>query len=129
MPRTCILICTFERPQLLHKLLAALVDQVRGQACTVIVVDNGTSSSEDIVLAFAASMNIVYDRLSARGLVSARNRALTLGVARRPRPFPFSRSGTPVLAANDGRRRTRPQVRAPCPAIALFSQREAGTSG
>ena len=84
MPRTCILICTFERPQLLHKLLAALVDQVRGQACTVIVVDNGTSSSEDIVLAFRASMNIVYDRLSARGLVSARNRALTLGIARKP---------------------------------------------
>ncbi len=64
--------------------MAALVVQVRGAACTVIVVDNGTWPSEGTVLAFTDAMNIVYDRVSECGLVSARNRALALGLALTP---------------------------------------------
>ncbi len=49
MPKTCILICTFNRPELLRRLLTALVPQARAQGCMTVIVDNGTRSSEAVV--------------------------------------------------------------------------------
>ena len=82
MPKICILICTYQRPGPLRKLLSALV--VQAQGCTTIVVDNGPNSSEAVVSGFLASLNIVYDRIAERGLVSARNRAMRLALAFHP---------------------------------------------
>ena len=69
MSQIGILICTFDRPQLLYNLLAALIEQVRGLPGRVIVVDNGFLATEGAVFGFKASMDIVYDRLSELGLV------------------------------------------------------------
>ena len=89
MSKSCILICTFNRPNSLRRLLSALVEQARLHGCTTIVVDNGSNSSEEIVSAFLTSMNIVYDRISAPGLVSARNRAMSLALAFHPEFLAF----------------------------------------
>jgi succinoglycan biosynthesis protein ExoM len=89
MPKTCILICTFERQQLLQRLLAALVEQVRPEDCTLVVVDNGPNSSEIIVSNFKTSMNIIYAHVLEPGLVSARNKALALGLALHPEYLAF----------------------------------------
>lgn len=89
MPKTCILICTFDRPSSLRRLLTALVVQAQLHDCTTIVVDNGSNSSEEIVSAFLTSMNIVYDRIAERGLVSARNRAMSLALAFHPEFLAF----------------------------------------
>lgn len=89
MPKTCILICTFDRPDSLRRLLSALVMQAKLHGCTTIVVDNGSNSSEEIVSAFLTSMSIVYDRIAERGLVSARNRAMSLALAVHPQFLAF----------------------------------------
>ena len=89
MPKTCILICTFDRPVLLQRLLSALALQAHVHDCTTIVVDNGPHSSEAIVSAFLSSLNIIYDRISERGLVIARNRAMSLALALQPQFIVF----------------------------------------
>jgi succinoglycan biosynthesis protein ExoM len=89
MPKICILICTFDRPSSLRRLLSAPVVQAQLHGCTTIVVDNGSNSSEEIVSAFKASMNIVYERIAERGLVSARNRAMSLTLAFHPEFMAF----------------------------------------
>jgi succinoglycan biosynthesis protein ExoM len=89
MHKVCILICTFNRPELLRKLLQALVPQAKLHESTVVVVDNGTVPSEAIVAAFEKDMNIVYQQLSEPGLVSARNAALRLALLREPEFLAF----------------------------------------
>lgn len=84
MPKTCILICTFERAGSLQRLLAVLAGQAKVHDCTTIVVDNGPNQSERVVSAFITSMNIVYDRIVQPGLVCARNRAMALALALHP---------------------------------------------
>jgi GT2 family glycosyltransferase len=63
--------------------------QAHLHGCTTIVVDNGLISSEEVVAAFTASMNIVYERIAERGLVSARNRAMGLALASQPEFLAF----------------------------------------
>jgi succinoglycan biosynthesis protein ExoM len=89
MRKVSILICTFNRPELLRKLLQALAPQARQHESTVVVVDNGTEPSEAIAAAFQKDMNIVYQRLAAPGLVSARNAALRLALSRKPEFLAF----------------------------------------
>ena len=89
MPKTCILICTCDRPGSLRQLLSALVPQANAQRCATIIVDNGTHSSETIVASFQSEMEIVYERLSEPGLVSARNRAMGLALASHPEFLAF----------------------------------------
>ena len=89
MPRICILICTFDRPELLRRLLTALVPQANAHGCTAIIVDNGTHSSETVVAPFQSEMKILYERLSEPGLVSARNRAMSLALASHPEFLAF----------------------------------------
>jgi len=89
MRKVSILICTFNRPELLRKLLQALAPQAGLHESTVVVVDNGTEPSEAIAAAFQKDMNIVYQRLAEPGLVSARNAALRLALARGPEFLAF----------------------------------------
>jgi succinoglycan biosynthesis protein ExoM len=89
MRKVCILICTFNRPELLRKLLQALKPQARLHESTVVIVDNGTAPSEAIVAAFQKEMNIVYQRLAEPGLVSARNAALRLALTHGPEFLAF----------------------------------------
>jgi succinoglycan biosynthesis protein ExoM len=89
MPKTCILICTFDRPGSLRQLLSALVPQANAHGCATIIVDNGIRSSETVVSSFQSEMNIVYERISEPGLVSARNRALSLALATHPEYLAF----------------------------------------
>ncbi|HQY73403.1 MAG TPA: glycosyltransferase family 2 protein [Aestuariivirga sp.] len=84
MPKTCILICTYNRPELLRRLLTALVPQARKHGCMTVIVDNGTRSSEAVASSFHQEMEIIYERLSEPGLVSARNRAMRLALASHP---------------------------------------------
>ena len=84
MPKICILICTFERPELLRQLLTALVPQAIEHGCPTIIVDNGTRSSEAVVSPFKSEMPIIYERLSEPGIVSARNRAMALALESHP---------------------------------------------
>lgn len=89
MPKTCILICTCDRPELLGQLLSALVPQARAHGCVTIIVDNGMRSSETVVATFQPEMEIVYERLAEPGLVSARNRAMGLALAFHPEFLAF----------------------------------------
>ena len=89
MPKTCILICTCDRPELLRQLLSALVPQAKAHGCTTIIVDNGMRSSETVVSSFQPEMPIVYERISEPGLVSARNRAMSLALAFHPEFLAF----------------------------------------
>ena len=89
MPKTCILICTCDRPELLRQLLSALVPQANAQRCATVIVDNGMRSSEAVVASFQSEMPIVYERISQPGLVSARNRAMSLALATHPEYLAF----------------------------------------
>ena len=89
MPKTCILICTFDRPELLRQLLSALVPQVNAHGCATIIVDNGVRSSETVVSSFKPEIPIIYERISQPGLVSARNRAISLALATHPEYLAF----------------------------------------
>jgi succinoglycan biosynthesis protein ExoM len=82
MHKICILICTFNRPELLRKLLKALTPQAKQHESTVVIVDNGTEPSDAIAAAFRQDMDIVYQRVAEPGLVSARNAALRLALSR-----------------------------------------------
>jgi succinoglycan biosynthesis protein ExoM len=81
MPKTCILICTCDRPESLRKLLSALVPQANAHRCATVIVDNGINSSEAVVSSFQPEMPIIYERISQPGLVSAKNRAMSLALA------------------------------------------------
>jgi succinoglycan biosynthesis protein ExoM len=89
MPKTCILICTCDRPELLLQLLSALVPQANAHGCATIIVDNGMRSSETVVSSFQPEMHIVYERISEPGLVSARNRVMSLALAFHPEFLAF----------------------------------------
>ena len=89
MPKTCILICTCDRPEPLRQLLSALVPQANEHSCATIIVDNGISSAETVVSSFQPEMHIVYERISQPGLVSARNRAMNLALATNPEYLAF----------------------------------------
>jgi succinoglycan biosynthesis protein ExoM len=89
MRKVCILICTYNRPELLRKLLQALAPQARLFESTVVIVDNGTEPSEAIVADFREDMDILYQRLAEPGLVSTRNAAMRLGLSRRPEFLAF----------------------------------------
>jgi succinoglycan biosynthesis protein ExoM len=78
----CILICTFDRPAFLEQLLAELAAQAKDYP--VVVVDNGSRSSEPVVSRFGALLKLTYDRLAAGGLVAARNRSISLALAHKP---------------------------------------------
>jgi succinoglycan biosynthesis protein ExoM len=85
--KVCILICTCDRPAFLEQLLEQLTGQVEGYP--VVVVDNGLRPSETVVSSFKAPLNTTYDRLAAKGLVVARNRAISLALAHRPEILVF----------------------------------------
>ena len=89
MPKTCILICTFNRPELLRRLLTALVPQARKHGCMTVIIYNGTRSSEAVSSSFRPGMEITYERLAEPGIVSARNRAMRLALATRPEFLAF----------------------------------------
>jgi succinoglycan biosynthesis protein ExoM len=80
--KLCILICTCDRPAFLEQLL----EEITGQAdeYPVVVVDNGLRSSEAVVIRFGARLKLTYDRLVAKGLVVARNRAIGLALGHKP---------------------------------------------
>ena len=89
MPRTCILICTCDRPESLRKLLSALLPQANAHRCATVIVDNGMRSSQAVVASFQPEMPVVYERISQPGLVSARNRAMSLALATHPEYLAF----------------------------------------
>jgi succinoglycan biosynthesis protein ExoM len=89
MSKTCILICTCDRPELLRQLLSALVPQAKAHGCATIIVDNGIRSSETVVASFQSEMEIVYERVVEPGLVSARNRAMSMALAFHPEFLAF----------------------------------------
>ncbi|MFM8745606.1 MAG: glycosyltransferase family 2 protein [Aestuariivirga sp.] len=88
MPRTAILICTFDRPELLRSLLAALARD-RQPDTRVVVLDNGATPSEHIVTAFRAALDVDYQRLASPGLAAARNACLRAALAQRPEFLAF----------------------------------------
>ena len=76
MPRIVILICTCDRPQLLERLLHRLWPQAIRLDAPIVVIDNGRISSQHIVADFEPRVLIHYERLSSKGLASARNASL-----------------------------------------------------
>lgn len=82
MAKTCVLICTCDRPALLAKLLAALKPQAAG--ATVVVADNGTRSVCDVVAGFEPDLTLLYTRVPDRGLVFARNATLRAALPLQP---------------------------------------------
>lgn len=84
MAKSCILICTFDRPALLAKLLTALRPQAVASGATVVIADNGTRPVTDLVNSVREDMQLVYTRVEAKGLVFARNAALRAALPLRP---------------------------------------------
>jgi glycosyltransferase involved in cell wall biosynthesis len=83
-----VAICTHDRPEDLARLLDALKPQLAQCGATLVVVDNGSSSSETIVMQ-RGSVNLAYVRLGEPGLVAARNAALRASLAGAPRFIAF----------------------------------------
>lgn len=81
MVHICVCICTFQRPQFLHRLLEALKRQVTGDQFTysVVVVDNDyLRSAEAEVAAFVASASVPirYCVEPEQNISKARNKAI-----------------------------------------------------
>jgi succinoglycan biosynthesis protein ExoM len=87
MQTAVILICTCNRPNYLHELLSALINEVRMAPCrtlSIVVVDNGSKDVRDVVEAFRLELAIEYVRLPQSGLVGARNCSLRYGLRHEP---------------------------------------------
>ncbi|MFT3671399.1 MAG: glycosyltransferase family A protein [Aestuariivirga sp.] len=84
MSRICVLICTFDRHEMLARLLAALLPQATACGATVVIADNGTVSAQAVVDRFRGQMDIIYTRLPEPGLVNARNTTLRLALPLHP---------------------------------------------
>lgn len=84
MPRTVVLVCTCDRPDSLRSLLVRLASQVCEHHASLVITDNGSHSSEEIVKDFVEVCPIVYKRIKEPGLVVARNEALRLALTLTP---------------------------------------------
>ncbi len=87
MQTVVILICTCNRPHYLYELLSALVHEVRIAPCktdSIVVVDNGSQSVQDLVDSFRSVLPIEYVRLLQSDLVKARNCSLRHGLRYKP---------------------------------------------
>lgn len=83
--RICVLICTYDRPQLLRRLLSALFSQVTAFSAATVVIDNGRESSADVVADFQDQFDIWYQRVTEPGLSTARNASLRVGLSLHPK--------------------------------------------
>lgn len=80
-PKICVVICTFNRPALLTKLLIALEPQVLQRSCHTIILDSGAISAAGSVEPFLRHTNIHYYQAKVSGLSAARNQSLKLALA------------------------------------------------
>ncbi len=83
----CILICTCDRPAYLGELLEELTRQAGD--CPIVIVDNGGSPARHVADDFGQRLRILYDRLQVTGVVTARNRAISLALLQRPELLVF----------------------------------------
>jgi succinoglycan biosynthesis protein ExoM len=82
-PAISVCVCTFRRPQLLARLLAALAAQTDAPRFEVVVVDNDAARSADPVLAAAAALPLALRAAveARQSIALARNRGVALARA------------------------------------------------
>lgn len=81
LPHICVCICTYRRPELLHRLLSELTKQKTAGAFTysISVADNDVSESAKVIveaMALTSSLEIAYSVEPRRNIALVRNKAL-----------------------------------------------------
>ena len=73
---SCVGIGTCDRPDGIRDLLAGIARQDEARDLTVLVLDNGTHSSEAVVSCFRDTLDVRYERVAEAGLTPVRNGAV-----------------------------------------------------